>query len=130
MTVVVNIYMLKNNLFNEMQRKKMIEKTVKHLKNVKVKVFSGLLINFVLLEKANIVIRGLRVLSDFEYEFRMALMNRKLNDEITTLFMMPNEKYTHISSSLIKEVAALKGDIKDYVPKVILQDIINKINAK
>lgn len=120
----------KNNLFNEMQRKEMIEKTVKHLKNVKVKVFSGLLINFVLLEKANIVIRGLRVLSDFEYEFRMALMNRKLNDEITTLFMMPNEKYTHISSSLIKEVAALKGDIKDYVPEVILQDIINKINAK
>ena len=96
-----------NNLFTCNQRKRLIKSSVSHLNNVDVKVFDGLLVNFVNKEKSKIVIRGLRVLSDFEYEFRMALMNRKLDNDITTLFMMPNEKYTHISSTLIKEVALL-----------------------
>ena len=100
-------------LFDDIDRKKLIEKSVKHLNNVEVKIFSGLLINFAIKENSNVIIRGLRVLSDFEYEFRMALMNRNLNDTITTLFMMPNEKYTHIGSSLIKEVGMLGGKIDD-----------------
>ena len=108
----------------------MIKSSVSHLNNVDVKVFDGLLVNFVNKEKSKIVIRGLRVLSDFEYEFRMALMNRKLDNDITTLFMMPNEKYTHISSTLIKEVALLGGAINDYVPKSILKEVIQKINDK
>ena len=83
----------------------MIEDAVSHLKNVEVRIFDGLLIDFVKTTNSQIIIRGLRVLSDFEYEFKMALMNRNLNDDITTLFMMPHEKYTHVSSSLIKEVA-------------------------
>ena len=90
------------------------------------KIFDGLLTDFVKKENSNIIIRGLRVLSDFEYEFRMALMNRKLDDEITTLFMMPNEKYTHISSSLIKEVVSLGGKVDDYVP----ENILNKLNER
>ena len=76
---------------------------------------------------ANIIIRGLRALSDFESEFQMSLMNRKLNSEITTIFMMPHEKYIHISSSLIKEVISLGGDVKDYAPKLIINHVKNKI---
>ena len=94
------------------------------------KIFDGLLTDFVKKENSNIIIRGLRVLSDFEYEFRMALMNRKLDDEITTMFMMPNEKYTHISSSLIKEVVSLGGEVDDYVPGNILNKLNEKLNDK
>ena len=75
-----------------------------------------------------VVIRGLRVLSDFEYEFKMAMMNRGLNEKITTLFLMPHRKYVHISSSLVKEVALLGADISDYVPSKVLEQI--KINVK
>ena len=79
-------------------------------------------------KNAIVVIRGLRVLSDFEYEFKMAMMNRGLNEKITTLFLMPHRKYVHISSSLVKEVALLGGDISDYVPSKVLEQI--KINVK
>ena len=120
----------KSFLFNVNARKKLIEKSVFHLENVKVEIFEGLLVEFAIKQKSKIIIRGLRVLSDFEYEFRMALMNRKLNDEVTTVFMMPNEKYTHIGSSLIKEVGMLGGKIDDYIPKQILSEVKNKINEK
>ena len=119
----------KEFMFNTYERKEMIESSVLHLKNVKVKVFNTLLVDFAKNENCKIIIRGLRVLSDFEYEFKMALMNRNLNDEITTLFMMPHEKYTHISSSLLKEVFHLGGDISNYVPKLILERLNNKING-
>ena len=120
----------KNNfLFNEIERKKMIEDAVSHLKNVEVRIFDGLLIDFVKTTNSQIIIRGLRVLSDFEYEFKMALMNRNLNDDITTLFMMPHEKYTHVSSSLIKEVAFFGGSIDSYVSKYVLKKINDKVNA-
>ena len=84
-----------NFLFSEIERKSLIKNSLSSIKNIEVKIFDGLLTDFVKEENSNIIIRGLRVLSDFEYEFRMALMNRKLDDEITTMFMMPNEKYTH-----------------------------------
>ncbi len=120
----------KSFLFDAVTRKKLIEKSVSHLKNVKVEIFEGLLVEFAIKQKSKIIVRGLRVLSDFEYEFRMALMNRKLNDKVTTIFMMPNEKYTHIGSSLIKEVGMLGGKIDDYIPKQILLEVKNKINEK
>jgi len=120
----------KSFLFNVNARKKLIEKSVSHLENVKVEIFEGLLVEFAIKQKSKIIIRGLRVLSDFEYEFRMALMNRKLNDEVTTVFMMPNEKYTHIGSSLIKEVGMLGGKIDDYIPEQILSEVKNKIHEK
>jgi pantetheine-phosphate adenylyltransferase len=113
-------------LFNSIERKKIIEHSLLHLENVEVKVFNSLLVDFAKNENCNVVIRGLRVLSDFEYEFKMALMNRNLNDNVTTLFMMPHEKYTHVSSSLLKEVSSLGGDINDYAPKLVIE----KMNAK
>ena len=117
----------KNFLFDEFQRKEMIETLVSRFPNVEVKVFDSLLVDFAVKEKSKIIIRGLRALSDFEYEFQMALMNRKLNDDISTLFMMPHEKFTHISSSLLKEVIALNGDVSDYAPEFIIRKIKNKL---
>ena len=119
----------KNFLFNSCERKILIEKSISHLDNVEVKIFNSLLVDFSNNENCNVIIRGLRVLSDFEYEFKMALMNRNLNDEITTLFMMPHEKYTHISSSLLKEVSNLGGNISDYAPKLVI-DQMNIKNVK
>ena len=118
----------KDFLFDTFERIEMIEDSVSTLSNVSVLSFGGLLIDFALSQNSNTIIRGLRVLSDFEYEFRMALMNRKLNDSINTIFMMPNEKYTHIGSSLIKEVGLLGGKIDDYIPGPILSKVNNKIN--
>ena len=119
----------KEFLFDQNERKEIIESSITHLRNVQVKIFDGLLIDFAKKENSNIIIRGLRVLSDFEYEFKMALMNRNLNDDITTLFMMPHEKYTHVSSSLIKEVAFFGGSIDSYVSKYVLKKINDKVNA-
>ena len=83
------------------------------------KIFDNLLVDFAESEHCNVIVRGLRVLSDFEFEFKMALMNRSLNKKISTLFLMPHSKYTHISSSLIKEVASHNGDISEYVPSTV-----------
>ena len=118
----------KNFLFNELQRKNMIESLLDRFPNVEVKVFDSLLVDFAVKEESKIIIRGLRALSDFEYEFQMALMNRKLNENISTLFMMPHEKFTHISSSLLKEVISLGGDVKDYAPKFIIKKVKDKFN--
>ena len=104
-------------LFSESERIAMINQSTIHLKNVEVDSFNGLLVNYAADKNANAIIRGLRALSDFEFEFKMALMNRSLNEEISTVFMMPHEKYTHISSSLVKEVAWLGGDVSAYVPQ-------------
>tara|TARA_Y100000590_G_scaffold405184_1_gene493273 strand:- start:1030 stop:1515 length:486 start_codon:yes stop_codon:yes gene_type:complete len=131
--VVVGVLNSSNNkkmLFDAVDRKEMIEKSISHLDNVNVKIFNSLLVDFANNEKCKVIIRGLRVLSDFEYEFKMALMNRNLNDSITTLFMMPHEKYTHISSSLLKEVIFLNGKIDDYAPTIVIDRINKKINEK
>ncbi|MDB3868647.1 pantetheine-phosphate adenylyltransferase [Candidatus Marinimicrobia bacterium] len=115
-------------LFSESDRIKMINKSIIHLNNVKVDSFNGLLVDYAVDKNANVIIRGLRALSDFEFEFKMALMNRSLKEEISTVFMMPHEKYTHISSSLVKEVASLGGDVSPYVPQHVqlsLQEISN-----
>ena len=104
-------------LFSESERIAMINQSIIHLKNVEADSFSGLLVNYAADKNANAIIRGLRALSDFEFEFKMALMNRSLKEEISTVFMMPHEKYTHISSSLVKEVASLGGDVSAYVPQ-------------
>tara|TARA_B100000131_G_scaffold122045_1_gene119115 strand:- start:529 stop:1005 length:477 start_codon:yes stop_codon:yes gene_type:complete len=128
--LVVGVIKENNNkkfLFDEFQRKEMIETLVSRFSNVEVKVFDSLLVDFAVKENSKIIIRGLRALSDFEYEFQMALMNRKLNDDISTLFMMPHEKFTHISSSLLKEVIALNGDVSDYAPEFIIKKIKNKL---
>ena len=110
----------KNYLFTVQERLNLIEENVSHMTNVSVSIFDGLLVDYAIKNNANIVIRGLRAFSDFESEFQMSLMNRKLNYEINTIFMMPHEKYTHISSSIIKEVSSLGGNIAEYVPESVL----------
>lgn len=117
----------KSFLFDDKQRKAMIESLLDNYPNVEVKIFNSLLVDFAVQEESKIIIRGLRALSDFEYEFQMALMNRKLNDNISTLFMMPHEKFTHISSSLLKEVIALGGNVKDYAPESIIEKVKDRI---
>ena len=117
----------KNVMFSISKRIEMVKKIVKGQDNIRVEQFNGLLMNYAESEHANVIIRGLRVLSDFEYEFKMAMMNRSINDTIDTLFLMPNRKYVHISSSLIKEVATLGGDVSDYVSPMILKEIHKKV---
>ena len=116
----------KKCLFNDQERLALIEDNISHLSNVEVLVFDELLIDYVVKKQANIIVKGLRAFSDFESEFQMSLMNRKLNAQINTIFMMPHEKYTHISSSIVKEVCSLGGDIADYVPGSVLTALNKK----
>ena len=116
----------KQEMFRLEDRLEMIKESVKKNKKIKVMSFEGLLIDFVKQQNSAVIIRGLRVLSDFEYEFKMALMNRSLNSEINTLFLMPHEKYTHISSSLVKEVSALGGNVSKYVPSIVKNKLTRK----
>lgn len=116
----------KETLFSINQRKNMIEQSVSNINNIKIRSFKGLLLDFAYSENIKTVVRGLRALSDFEYEFRMAMMNRNLNSEIETIFLMADSKYAHVSSSLVKEVYFLKGDVKQFVPKIVL-DFLNQL---
>ena len=120
----------KHTMFSVDERISMINNAITQHENVSVQTFKGLLMKFAESENAIVIIRGLRVLSDFEYEFKMAMMNRGLNDKISTLFMMPHINYVHISSSLIKEVSSLGGDISSYVPSNVLKNINQKNNGK
>jgi pantetheine-phosphate adenylyltransferase len=106
----------KEPLFSAEERIDMIKEAIRSLDNVSVDSFDGLLVNYAKQKNANVIIRGLRMISDFEYEFQMALMNRKLADEIATVFLMPDEKYTYLSSSIVREIAQLGGDYKPFVP--------------
>ena len=103
-------------LFSEKERKDLISESIAYLKNVKVDSFEGLMVDHAVTHGAVAAIRGLRALSDFEFEFKMALMNRTLNENISTLFLMPHAKYTHVSSSMVREVASLGGSVIEYVP--------------
>lgn len=116
----------KNYLFTDKERLELVNDCTKHLNNVEPIVFEGLLVDFAKNNKINLIIRGLRAFSDFESEFQMSLMNRKLNTDVTTIFLMPHEKYTHISSSIVKEVFSLKGNISDYVSNVVLEALTKK----
>ncbi|MGD2246256.1 MAG: pantetheine-phosphate adenylyltransferase [Candidatus Aminicenantes bacterium] len=116
----------KKALFPTKKRVDMIKDIFTEQKNIEVKSFSGLLVDFMKENRAKIVIRGLRAISDFEYEFQMALMNMKLEPEIETLFMMPNVSFTFLSSRLVKEVAMLGGDLKGLIPR----DVERELNLK
>ncbi|MBN1223998.1 MAG: pantetheine-phosphate adenylyltransferase [Candidatus Aminicenantes bacterium] len=109
----------KSPLFPTKERVRMIKAIFSDETNIEVLSFGGLLVDFVEEHKAQIVIRGLRALSDFEYEFQMTLMNRKLNPDIETLFMMPNISYSFLSSNLVKEVSMLGGRLKELVPEQV-----------
>ncbi|KAB2659954.1 MAG: pantetheine-phosphate adenylyltransferase [Verrucomicrobia bacterium] len=106
----------KSPLFSMAERQHLVGRCVEHISNVEVDCFSGLLVNYVERRGTDIIIRGLRAVSDFEFEFQMALMNRKLNERVETIFMMPKDTYTFLSSGLVKEIARLGGDVTPFVP--------------
>lgn len=106
----------KSPVFSATDRLEMVKPNVARFPNVTVTTFAGLLVDFALEQKADAIIRGLRALSDFEFEFNMALMNRHLQPKIETIFVMPNEQFSYTSSSLVKQVAKFGGDVKHFVP--------------
>lgn len=106
----------KGPLFTVAERLDMIRPNLAPFPNVDLTSFDGLLVDFAMNQKANAIIRGLRALSDFEFEFNMALMNRHLKPEIETIFVMPNESYSYTSSNLVKQVARYNGDVSHFVP--------------
>lgn len=114
--VAVAVSSGKNPLFTVEERTRMLSQATRGFPKVEVDVFAGLLVEYMRRRQAHVILRGLRAVSDFEYEFQLALMNRKLYSEFEVVYMMPDEKYTYISSSMVKEVAMLGGDISGLVP--------------
>jgi pantetheine-phosphate adenylyltransferase len=106
----------KNPLFNLRERLDLVTHCVGHMPNVETDSFDGLLVEYVEKQSAQAIIRGLRAVSDFEFEFQLALMNRKLNERVETIFMMPKDTYTFLSSRIVKEIARLGGDVSAFVP--------------
>ncbi len=106
----------KSPLFSLEERVTMMREAVSEYKNVEVESFTGLVVDHAVGKAAKVVVRGLRMISDFEYEFQMALTNRKLSSEVETVFMMPNEAYSYLSSKLLKEIAYLGADVSKFVP--------------
>jgi pantetheine-phosphate adenylyltransferase len=119
---------IKDSLFSVDERIEMIKAVFAGNDRVKVQAFDGLLVNFAKKVKANAIIRGLRAISDFEYEFQMALMNRKLSPELETVFLMPREEYTYLSSRLVKEIALLKGNVHGFVPEIVEKKLEEKLS--
>lgn len=116
----------KKSLFTTEERIKMIRESTAHIPNIEVEYFCGLLMEFARLKEARVIIRGLRAVSDFEYELQMALMNKKLAEDIETVFIMTNCHYSYLSSSIVKEVASLKGCVKELVPPNVATRLRNK----
>src|SRR6202522_2404315 len=117
---------VKNPLFTVEERVEMLKEATSTLGNVSVATFDGLMVDFARQQGATAVLRGIRAISDYEYEFQMAMMNRKLDPGLETLFMMPAEKYTHVSSRLIKGVFRLGGDVTQLVPPLV----VDRLKAK
>lgn len=117
----------KTSAFSLEERLDMIRRVTAEYDNVEVDSFSGLLVNYLNKKNATIVVRGLRAVSDFEYEFQMALTNHKLEKNIETLFMMTSAKYSYLSSSIVKEVARHGGNLEDLVPDCLVREIADKL---
>ncbi|HVN47479.1 MAG TPA: pantetheine-phosphate adenylyltransferase [Bacteroidota bacterium] len=116
----------KNPLFTEEERFELLKAATKKYSRVEVAIFDGLLVEYVRTRKAVAIIRGLRAMTDFEYELQMALMNRKLDDYVETIFMMPNEKYTYLSSNMVREIASFHGEVGTFVPPVVKKALQKK----
>lgn len=128
--VAVLINIDKKGLFDVEERVELIKKVVKDIKNVEVLSFNGLLVDFVKMNDATVILKGLRAVSDFEYELQMALMNKKLDPQIETLFMMTSNEYCYLSSSSVKQVAKFGGCIEGLVPSEIIKDVYIKLNNR
>ena len=116
----------KQPLFSLEDRLALLHNALDKIDNVRIAQFDGLLVEFAIAQKAKAVIRGLRAVSDFEFEFQMALMNRKLEGEVETIFLMPKEEYTYLSSRLVKEIARLGGDVSRFVPRPVADALAKK----
>ncbi len=120
----------KQPLFSVEERVEMAERVTHHLPNVQVDPFTGLLMNYATAKQADVIVRGLRAVTDFEYEFQMALVNRKLTNNVVTVFLMPNEKYTYLNSTIVKEVARFSGDVSFFVPPLVQKRLAEKYAEK
>ena len=118
----------KDALFSFNERTRLVKEATAKIKGVKVEGFDGLIVDFANKKKAKIIVRGLRMISDFEYEFQMALTNRNLAPEVETIFLMPHPEYSFISSRLIKEAACLGANLKKFLPPVVVKALKNKVN--
>jgi pantetheine-phosphate adenylyltransferase len=116
----------KQPLFSLDERLDLLRQTVGEIANIRIAEFNGLLVEFARSENARAVIRGLRAVSDFEFEFQMALMNRKLDAAAETIFLMPKEEYTYLSSRIVKEIARLGGDVSSFVPTCVAKALTTK----
>jgi pantetheine-phosphate adenylyltransferase len=118
----------KHPLFSLEERLGLLKGALGRIKNVEIAPLDGLLVNFAIARKATAVIRGLRAISDFEFEFQMALMNRKLEAKVETIFLMPKEEYTYLSSRIVKEIARLGGDVSAFVPAAVAKALRTRLN--
>ncbi len=118
----------KTPLFSAAERVEMIQNSVSNMASVEVEHFDGLLMDYAKKKDANVIVRGLRAITDFEFEFQMALVNRRLAEHVVTVFLMPNEKYTYLNSTIVKEVAKFDGDVRSFVPKDVDERLREKFN--
>ena len=128
--VAVAMQPQKGVLFPFKERVQMLKIATKRIPRIKIESFSGLLVDYVKRKKAKVMLRGLRMISDFEYEFQMALTNRRLRPEIETIYMMPNEAYCYLSSKLIKEAASLGANLKSFVPDFVERKLKAQLRKK
>lgn len=126
LVVSVGCNPLKDALFSVKERMEMIREYVKDLKNVEVDSFNGMLVDYVKKQQTNIILRGIRTVSDFEYEFQRALTNRVLNKEVETVFVMTSEQYSFLNSTLIREIVSLGGSVSPFVPPHVESRLIEK----
>ena len=117
----------KKPLFTHSERVRMISDVVRKYRNVEVDSFDGLTVRYATSKRASAIVRGLRAVSDFEYEFQMALTNRKLAEKVTTVFLMPHEKYTYLNSSIVRDIALLGGDTSGFVPPSVQMLLTKKM---
>jgi pantetheine-phosphate adenylyltransferase len=120
----------KKMLFPVEERVEMIQEVIRDFKNIRVDSFDGLLVDYAKVAGANVILRGLRALSDFEYEFQLALINRRLNRDVETVFLMTGYKWFYTSSTIINEAASLGGSVKGLVPEIVNQKLIEKYSSK
>jgi pantetheine-phosphate adenylyltransferase len=120
----------KHPLFTLAERAALVKQAVARLPNVQTDSFNGLLVEYVASHRAHAIVRGLRAVSDFEFEFQLALMNRKLDENIETIFMMPKDTYTFLSSRIVKEIARLGGDVSAFVPGHVQTALLKKLKPK
>jgi len=127
--IAVNDNPSKEFLFTAKERVKLIHEILKDCSGIEVESFQGLLVHYAEKKGARFIIRGLRALSDFEYEFQMDLMNRKLNSKIETVYLMTNQRYSYLSSSIIKEITKLGGGTQDLIPDLVREKLLEKLKV-